>query len=69
MPPGFEVIIVGLILSADSFSVAVAMGIRPFSGRDALKFAASSGVAVALFALIGAMAGAHLISKLKSVDH
>jgi putative Mn2+ efflux pump MntP len=65
----FEVLIVGLILSADSFSAAVAMGLRPFSKKDAIKFAASSGIAEALFALIGAMAGAHLISKLKSVDH
>ena len=69
MPLGFEVIIVGLILSADSFSAAVAMGLRPFSKKDAIKFAASSGVAEALFALIGAMAGTHLISKLKSIDH
>ena len=56
----FEVLIVGLILSADSFSAAVAMGLRPFSKKDAIKFAASSGIAEALFALIGAMAGSAL---------
>ena len=41
----FEIIIIGLILSADSFSAAVAMGTRPFSKKDALKFAFCSGSA------------------------
>ena len=65
----YEVILVGLILSADSFSAAVAMGLRPFSRKDAIKFAISSGGAEALVALVGAMAGLHLISKIKSFDH
>lgn len=65
----YEVIIVGLILSADSFSAAVAMGMRPFSEKDAFKFAASSGGAEALVAFIGAMAGAHIISRFGEYDH
>lgn len=69
MYPIFEIFIVGLILSADSFSAAVAMGIRPFSEKDALKFAASSGAAEALFTLIGALAGSHIISKFAAIDH
>lgn len=64
-----EIIIVGLVLSADSFSAAVAMGLRPFSKKDAFKFAFSSGGAEALVTLIGAMAGLHLISKIESFDH
>ena len=39
----FEILIIGLILSADSFSAAVAMGLRHFSEKDAFKFAAASG--------------------------
>ena len=62
-------IIVGLILSADSFSAAVAMGLRPFVKKDAIRFALSSGGAEALVTLIGAMAGLHLISKIESFDH
>lgn len=65
----YEIIIIGLILSADSFSAAIAMGLRPFSKKDALKFAVSSGSAEALSAFAGTMAGIHLISKIKAVDH
>lgn len=65
----YEIIAVGLVLSADSFSAAVAMGLRPFSKKDAIKFALSSGGAEALVTLVGAMAGLHLISKIKSFDH
>lgn len=65
----YEIVAVGLVLSADSFSAAVAMGLRPFSRKDAFKFALSSGGAEALVTLAGAMAGLHLISKIKSFDH
>lgn len=65
----FEIFIVGLILSADSFSAAVAMGLRPFSKKDAFKFAAASGAAEAICTLIGAMAGAHIISQFSAIDH
>ena len=65
----YEIVVVGLVLSADSFSAAVAMGLRPFSRKDAFKFAISSGGAEALVTLAGAMAGLHLISKIKSFDH
>jgi putative Mn2+ efflux pump MntP len=65
----YEVLIIGLILSADSFSAAVAMGLRPFSKKDAIKFAILSGGAEAVTALIGAAAGTNLISKIKSFDH
>jgi len=45
------------------------MGLRPFLKKDAIKFALASGIAEALLALLGAMAGLHLISKIKSFDH
>jgi putative Mn2+ efflux pump MntP len=64
-----EILIVGLVLSIDSFSAAVAMGHRPFTRKDALKFAFSSGGAEGLATLVGALAGAHLISKLEAWDH
>jgi len=64
-----EIIIVGLVLSADSFSAAVAMGHRPFSNRDAVKFALSSGGAEALMTLLGALAGLKIISQFSAVDH
>lgn len=69
MPFGLEVIIVGLILSADSFSAAVAMGHRPFTEKDAFKFAISSGGAEAIVALIGALAGSQIISRFQAIDH
>lgn len=64
-----EVITIGLVLSADSFSAAVAMGHRPFSKKDAYQFALSSGGAEALMTLIGALAGSFVISKFSAIDH
>jgi len=64
-----EVLVLGLVLSADSFSAAVAMGTRPFKRIDALKFAASSGGAEVLATIGGFLAGAHIISLISSVDH
>lgn len=64
-----EVVGVGFILSADSFSAAFAMGSRPFSKKDSLRFAASSGGAEALVALAGALAGSQVISRFESIDH
>lgn len=69
MSLAFEIFIVGLILSADSFSAAVAMGLRPFSKKDAIKFAAASGSAEAICTLIGALAGTHIISHFAVFDH
>ncbi len=65
----YEIIIVGLVLSADSFSAAVAMGHRPFSEKDAYRFAFASGGAEALMTLIGALAGSLVISKFSAIDH
>ena len=65
----YEVIFVGLVLSADSFSAALAMGHRPFSEKDAFGFALASGVAEGLMALIGALAGTLIISKFAAIDH
>lgn len=64
-----EIITIGLILSIDSFSAAVAMGVRPFTKEDAIKFALSSGIAEGLVTLFGAFAGLHLISKVSAFDH
>lgn len=65
----YEILIVGLILSADSFSAAMAMGHRPFTKKDALKFAFSSGGAEALVALLGSVAGSYIIKKFSAIDH
>lgn len=64
-----EVLVLGLILSADSFSAALAMGSRPFQRKDALKFAFSSGGAEAMATFVGFWAGAHLIQFIAAVDH
>ena len=68
-PKILEILTIGLILSADSFSAAVAMGLRPFTRKDALKFAFSSGGAEAGVALIGALAGTYVISRFSAIDH
>lgn len=65
----YEIIIVGLVLSADSFSAAVAMGHRPFTEKDAYRFAIASGAAEALMTFIGAFAGSYVISKFSAIDH
>lgn len=59
----------GLALSADSFSAALAMGLKPHRPKDSLKFAVSSGSAEGLVALLGALAGANLIARIASFDH
>lgn len=65
----FEVTIVGLVLSVDSFSAAMAMGHRPFSKNDAFKFAFSSGGAEAIVAFLGAIAGLQVIRRFEAIDH
>ncbi|MDD4976969.1 MAG: manganese efflux pump [Bacteriovorax sp.] len=65
----YEIIVIGFVLSADSFSAAVAMGHRPFTEKDAYRFAIASGGAEALMALIGALAGSLVISKFSAIDH
>ena len=65
----YEVLIIGLILSSDSFSAAIAMGVRPFAKKDAIKFAISSGGAEAIAAVVGAMIGSRMIDKLRAIDH
>lgn len=64
-----EVLVLGMVLSADSFSAALAMGHRPFQRKDAFKFALSSGTAEAGATLIGFLAGAKILSSFSSVDH
>lgn len=65
----YEIIIIGLILGSDSFSVAVAMGLRPFSKKDAIKFATIAAITGTLTTFIGAIAGLHVLSKIQSFDH
>lgn len=64
-----EILIVGLVLSVDSFSAALAMGARQHKFSDTLKFAFSSGGAEALVAFLGAIAGVQIISRFDSIDH
>jgi putative Mn2+ efflux pump MntP len=65
----YEIIFVGLVLSADSFSAALAMGHRPFNEKDAFGFAMASGSAEALMALLGALFGSLIISRFSAIDH
>lgn len=65
----YEIIIIGLVLSADSFSAAVAMGHRPFTKKDAYRFAIASGGAEGFMTLIGAFAGSLVISQFSSIGH
>ncbi|MBO9665798.1 MAG: manganese efflux pump [Bdellovibrio sp.] len=65
----FEVLFLGAVLSADSFSAALAMGNRPFKRADALRFAFSSGGAEAVATLVGFWAGANIIRFISSFDH
>ncbi len=64
-----EVLVVGLVLSADSFSAALALGSRSHNFKDSLKFAFSSGGAEALVTFLGAMAGAQIVARFDSIDH
>lgn len=65
----FEVIIIGLVLCADSFSAAVAMGARPHKFSDSMKFAFVSGGAEAFVAFLGAIAGVKIIAQFDYIDH
>ncbi|MGQ3888574.1 manganese efflux pump MntP family protein [Legionella sp. CNM-1927-20] len=64
-----EPIIWGLVLSADSFSVAVALGFRPHKLSDSLKFACSSGGAEVIAILLGAIAGKKILAQFSSISH
>lgn len=64
-----EILIVGLVLCADSFSAALAMGARPHRFSDTLKFAFSSGGAEVLVAFLGAIAGAQIIARFELIDN
>lgn len=65
----FEVFIVGLVLCADSFSAALALGTRPHKTSDTLMFATASGSAEALVFFLGTIAGAKIISQFDFIDH
>lgn len=64
-----EILIVGLVLSADSFSAALAMGFRNHTKWDVVKFALSSGIAEGLVAFFGAMIGVKVIAEFDKYDH
>jgi putative Mn2+ efflux pump MntP len=64
-----EILLMGIILSADSFSAAVAMGCRPFKKGDALKFALASGSAEALVTLVGYFTGANFLGRFNKVSN
>ena len=64
-----EAIILGLVLSADSFSAALAMGARSHKISDSFRFGLSSGGAEALVTFLGAIAGAQITAKFDHIDH
>lgn len=65
----FEPIILGIVLSADSFSASIAMGVKPHKSSDVLKFAALSGGAELIATFAGALAGEKVISQFGQYDH
>jgi len=58
-----EVLFVGMVLSADSFSAALAMGFKSHRSRDVLRFAISSGTAEAFVAFLGAILGSKVLAR------
>lgn len=64
-----QIILIGLILSIDTFSVAVAMGSRPFLKKDAFKFALASGSVATFLTMLGAVAGENLAKQFNSYGH
>jgi manganese efflux pump family protein len=64
-----EAIVFGFILSADSFSVAMVMGFRPFTRFQALSFALTSGFAEAISTFAGAVAGVFIFKHFSAYDH
>lgn len=69
MPLILEVLTLGLVLSVDSFSAAVAMGSKRFRTKEMLAFAFASGGAEALATLVGFYAGSKIISLISEYDH
>lgn len=63
-----EILSLGLILSADSFSAAIAMGSRKFTTNDLLKFAFASAGAEALSTLVGFFTGSKVMSLISLYD-
>ncbi|MCO5112541.1 MAG: manganese efflux pump MntP family protein [Bdellovibrionaceae bacterium] len=64
-----EVVTFSLVLSTDSFSAALAMGTRPHKLSDTLKFAFASSGAEVLVLLLGALAGASIVTQFDFIDH
>lgn len=65
----FEVLAVGFVLCADSFSAALAMGFRPHTQRDTFKFALLSGAIETFVAIVGVAFGKIVISQFSAYDH
>ncbi len=65
----FEIMLIGLILGADSFSAALAMGSKSFSRKEALRFAFLSGLGEGIAASFGIFAGSEIITKFSKIDH
>lgn len=64
-----EIISFGLVLSADSFSAAIAMGLRKHSFKDSLRFAITSGGIEGLVAFVGAIGAAGILAQFDFIDH
>ncbi len=64
-----EILFLGIVLSADSFSAAIAMGARKHTFKDQFKFAFLSGGAEGIVSLIGVLLGATIISRFDEYDH
>ncbi|MBV5259554.1 hypothetical protein FLX56_14120 [Synechococcus moorigangaii CMS01] len=68
---GFEldILIFALVLSIDSFSAALALGVRPFSRQRALFFAVSSGISEGVAIALGFVLGHFAQAVIMAYDH
>jgi putative Mn2+ efflux pump MntP len=64
-----EIILFALVLSIDSFSAAIALGVRHFSAQRAFFFAASSGLSEGIATAIGFVLGHIAQNLIVSYDH
>ena len=69
MHQAIEILFLGLVLSADSFSASIAMGARSHTIKDQFKFASLSGGAEGFVSLIGALLGTTIIARFDEYDH
>lgn len=67
--PMFQILALSLILSLDSFSGAIALGIKPYRKNQILLFAFLSGLLEGLFLFISSKIGLKIVKLIDTYDH